>query len=154
MPKKWKGGESGTGLRFGIVVSEFNRGVTARLLAGALGALKAQGTASNDIEIAWVPGAFEIPAVAKKIGLLGRFHAVICLGAVIEGETPHFHYICAETSRGIGQVALELGLPVIFGVLTTRSVDQAMERSGNQVNRGAEAALAAIRMSHLYQNLK
>ena len=154
MPKKWKDGEGGMGFRFGIVVSDFNREMTERLLAGALRVLKTQGVKPHDIEIARVPGAFEMPGVARKIGLLGRFHAVICLGAVIEGETAHFHYICSEVSRGIGQVSLELGLPVIFGVLTTASVEQAWERSGDTINRGAEAAMGAVRMANLYQNLK
>lgn len=150
----WKGGTSGDGLRFGIVVSRFNQPVTDALLKGALRTLEEQGARREDIEIAMVPGAFEIPGVAKKVGTLGRFNALICLGAVIQGETPHFHYICAEVSRGLGQLSLELGLPVIFGVLTTASMEQAVARSGHEINKGAEAAMAAIEMAHLYKNIK
>lgn len=144
----------GTGFRFGIIVSRFNQAITEPLLREALRVLEEQGVRPEDIEIVKVPGAFEIPGAAKKLGLLGRFHALICLGAVIQGETPHFHYISAEVSRGIGQLSLELGLPVIFGVLTTNSMEQAIARSGNEINKGAEAAMAALEMAHLYQTLK
>ena len=150
----WEGGTSGAGLRFGIVVSRFNQNITDSLLKGAVRVLGEQGTRSEDIEIAKVPGAFEIPGVAKQIGLLGRFNAIICLGAVIQGETPHFHYICSEVSRGIGQLSLDLGIPIIFGVLTTSSMAQAVARSGHEINKGAEAAMAAIEMANLYKNLK
>lgn len=151
---RWEGGTGGAGLRFGIVVSRFNQNITDALLKGAIRVLEEQGTRSEDIEVATVSGAFEIPGVAKQIGLLGRFNAVICLGAVIQGETPHFHYICSEVSRGIGQLSLDLGMPVIFGVLTTTSMAQAVARSGHEINKGAEAAAAAIEMAHLYKNLK
>lgn len=152
--KSWKGGTSGAGLRFGIIVSRFNQPITDALLKGALRILEEQGARQEDIEIVVVPGAFEIPGAAKKVGQLGRFNALICLGAVIQGETPHFHYICSEVSRGIGQLSLELGLPVIFGILTTASMEQAIARSGDEMNKGAEAAMAAIEMSRLYKNLK
>ncbi len=152
--RKWKAGKSGAGLRFGLIVSRFNRPVTDALLTGALKAFEERGTRPEDIEVASVPGAFEVPGAAKRIGLLGRFHSLVCLGAVIEGETPHFHYICAEVSRGLGQLSLELGLPVIFGILTTTTMEQATARSGRRVNRGSEAALAAIEMAHLYKNFK
>jgi 6,7-dimethyl-8-ribityllumazine synthase len=151
---RWEAGAGGAGLRFGIVVSRFNQPITDALLKGAIRVLEEEGTRSDDIEVATVPGAFEIPGVAKKVGLLGRFDAIICLGAVIQGETPHFHYICSEVSRGIGQLSLELGMPVIFGVLTTASLAQAVARSGHEINKGAEAAMAAIEMAHLYKNLK
>ncbi len=154
MPIKWKGGRSGANLRFGIVVSRFNRSITDRLLKGVLRVLEARGTRASDIEIASVPGAFELPGVAKKLGQQGRFHALICLGAVIQGETPHFHYICSEASRGMGEVSLQLGLPVIFGLLTTTTVEQAIARSGDKRNKGSEAAMAAIEMAHLYKNIK
>jgi len=121
---------------------------------GALRVLADRGVRPEDVEVVEVPGAFEIPGAARKLGLLGRFHALICLGAVIQGETPHFHYISAEVSRGIGQLSLELGLPVIFGVLTTNSMEQAIARSGSEINKGIEAAMAAIEMAHLYQTLK
>ncbi|MFQ5579490.1 MAG: 6,7-dimethyl-8-ribityllumazine synthase [Nitrospiria bacterium] len=152
--RRWKGGKGGAGLRFGLIVSRFNRPITDALLKGALETFEERGTRPEDIEIASVPGAFEIPGAAKRVGLLGRFHALVCLGAVIQGETPHFDYICAEVSRGIGQLSLELALPVIFGVLTTTTVEQASARSGRRVNRGAEAALTAIEMAHLYKNIK
>jgi 6,7-dimethyl-8-ribityllumazine synthase len=152
--RQWEGEGRGAGFRFGIIVSRFNQAITGPLLRGALRVLEEQGVRPEDIEVVKVPGAFEIPGAAKKLGLLGRFHALICLGAVIQGETPHFHYICSEVSRGIGQLSLELGLPVIFGILTTNSMEQAVARSGNEMNKGAEAAAAAIEMAHLYQLLK
>lgn len=152
--QQWEGGAAGTGFRFGIVLSRFNQSITDPLLKGALQLLEKQGVRPEDIEVVKVPGAFEIPGAAKKLGSLGRFHALICLGAVIQGETPHFHYICSEVSRGIGQLSLELGMPVIFGVLTTNSMEQAIARSGNEMNKGAEAAMAAIEMAHIYQKLK
>jgi 6,7-dimethyl-8-ribityllumazine synthase len=154
MPQRWEGETNAAGLRFGIILSRFNQPITDGLLKGALRTLEEQGARPEDIEVATVPGAFEIPGVANRIGRLGRFHALICLGAVIQGETPHFHYICSEVSRGIGQLSLELGLPVIFGVLTTHSMEQAIARSGREINKGAESAMAAIEMAHLYKNLK
>lgn len=149
-----KAGVRGAGFRFGIIVSRFNQSITDPLLKGAVRVLEGEGVRPEDVEVVTVPGAFEIPGAAKKMGLLGRFHALICLGAVIQGETPHFHYICSEVSRGIGQLSLELGLPVIFGVLTASSMEQAVARSGNEINKGAEAAMAAIEMAYLYQTLK
>ena len=146
--------DGGKRLRFGIIVSRFNPSVTDRLLKGALSVFKKQGIPSDCLEIIEVPGAFEIPGVALLMGRSGRFHAMICLGAVIQGETDHYRYICLEVSRGVGQVALQLGLPVIFGVLTTTSLQQAMGRSGSQCNKGAEAAEAAIEMAVLYQKLR
>ncbi len=151
--QRWEGGMDARGLRFGIVVSRFNQAVTDALLAGALKVLKQKGAEDDDIDIATVPGAFEIPGVANQMGQLDRFEALICLGAVIQGETPHFDYICAEVSRGIGQLPIELGIPVIFGILTTSTVEQAIARAGDQNNKGAEAAMAAIEMAHLYQRL-
>lgn len=152
--RQWEGKPRGAGFRFGIVVSRFNQTITDPLLRGALRTLAEEEVRPEDVEVVKVPGAFEIPGAAKKLGLLGRFHALICLGAVIQGETPHFHYISTEVSRGIGQLSLELGLPVIFGVLTTNSMEQAVARSGNEINKGAEAARAALEMAHLYQTLK
>ncbi len=145
---------NGRGLRIGIVVSRFNQVITDRLLRGALTALKKGGVLPVDTKIVAVPGAFEIPAVAQQMGRLGRFDALICLGAVIRGETEHFHYICSEVSRGIGQVSLTLGMPVIFGVLTTESIRQAMARSGSRFNKGSEAAEAAMEMGNLYRKIK
>ncbi len=151
--QRWEGGLDATGLRFGIVVSRFNQAITDALLEGALKVLKQKGAADEDIDIASVPGAFEIPGVANQMGQLDRFESLICLGAVIQGETPHFDYICREVSRGIGQLPIELGIPVIFGVLTTSTVEQAIARAGAQNNKGAEAAMAAIEMAHLFQRL-
>ncbi len=128
--------------------------MTDRLLTGALDTLSRQGVHQRDIKTLDVPGAFEIPGVAMQMGRSGRFDALICLGAVIRGETPHFDYICSEVSRGIGQVALTLGLPVIFGVLTTASLKQAMARSSHKMNKGSEAAESAIEMARLYREIK
>ncbi len=151
--QRWQGSMDATGLRFGIVVSRFNQTITDALLDGALKILKQSGAAEEDIDIASVPGAFEIPGVANQMGQLDRFEALICLGAVIQGETPHFDYICREVSRGIGQLPIELGIPVIFGILTTSTVEQAIARAGDQNNKGVEAAMAAIEMAHLFQRL-
>jgi 6,7-dimethyl-8-ribityllumazine synthase len=142
-------------LRFAIVVSKYNEFVTDRLLAGALEVLNKAGADDQAIEIARVPGAFEIPLVARRLARSGRFDAVICLGAVIRGETPHFEYISAEASRGIAQAAWDSDVPVIFGVLTTETVEQAMERAGAvERNRGSEAARTAIEMANLMKSLK
>jgi 6,7-dimethyl-8-ribityllumazine synthase len=143
------------GLAFGIVVSKFNEFVTDRLLAGALEVLEKAGADVDAIPVARVPGAFEIPLVAKRFAASGRFDAVICLGAVIRGETPHFEYISREASRGVARVSLEADLPVVFGVLTTDNVDQALARAdGVERNRGAEAARTAIEMASLLRLLK
>jgi 6,7-dimethyl-8-ribityllumazine synthase len=143
------------GLVFGIVVSKFNEFVTDRLLAGALEVLEKAGADVDAIQVARVPGAFEIPLVAKRFAASGRFDAVICLGAVIRGETPHFEYISREASRGVARVSLEADLPVVFGVLTTDNVDQALARAdGVERNRGGEAARTAIEMASLLRLLK
>mgnify|MGYP001598224059 CR=1 FL=1 len=142
-------------LRFGLVVSKFNEFVTSRLLAGALEPLGKAGAAEPAIQVVMVPGAFEIPLVARRMARSGRFDAVICLGAVIRGETPHFEYISAEASRGIARAAWESDIPVVFGVLTTENVEQALERSGSaERNRGADAARTAIEMADLLKQMK
>lgn len=142
------------GLRFGLVVSKFNEFVTGRLLAGAIEVLSKAGAGDEAIEVVRVPGAFEIPLVARRLARSNRYDAVICLGAVIRGETPHFEYISAEASRGIAQAAWESDIPVIFGVLTTENVEQALERAGAaERNRGAEAARTAIEMAILMKKL-
>ncbi len=147
-------GVEGTDCQIGIVVSTFNEAVTSRLLAGAESTLTQLGTPQDHRQVIRVPGAFEIPLIAKTLAQSRRFDAIICLGAVIRGETPHFDYICAETSRGIGHAALETGIPIIFGVLTTDTVDQAMERSGpTERNKGADAARTAIEMALLMKDL-
>ena len=138
------------GKRFGIVVSRFNDFITEKLLGGALDALTRTGAKENDIQIIKVPGAFEIPLAAKKAAQTGRFDAVICLGAVIRGATPHFDYVCAEVSKGVAQVGLDFGLPVIFGVLTTDTVEQAIDRAGTKSgNKGWHAAMSAVEMANL-----
>ncbi|MEN8692512.1 MAG: 6,7-dimethyl-8-ribityllumazine synthase [Desulfobacterales bacterium] len=138
------------GKRFGIVVSRFNDFITEKLLGGALDALTRTGAKENDIQIIKVPGAFEIPLAAKKAAQTGRYDAVICLGAVIRGATPHFDYVCAEVSKGVAQVGLDFGLPVIFGVLTTDTVEQAIDRAGTKSgNKGWHAAMSAVEMANL-----
>lgn len=141
-------------LRFGIVVSKFNEFVTSRLEAAALETLKKQGAPETHLHVVRVPGAFEIPLVAKQLAQSKQFDAVICLGAVIRGETPHFDFISAEMSRGIAQASLDTGIPVIFGVLTTNTAEEALARAGTtEVNRGAEAACTAIEMATLMKEL-
>lgn len=143
------------GLRFGIVVSKYNEFVTTRLLAGAVDVLTKAGAGDRAIEVVRVPGAFEIPLVARRLAQSGRFDAVLCLGAVIRGETPHFEYISAEASRGVARAAWEADLPVIFGVLTTDTAEQALERAGApERNKGAEAARTAIEMANLMKQLR
>jgi 6,7-dimethyl-8-ribityllumazine synthase len=144
----------GTDCHIAIVVSTFNEVVTSRLRDAAESTLAQLGTPQHHIQTIRVPGAFEIPLIAKTLAQSRRFDAIICLGAVIRGETPHFDYICAETSRGIGQASLETGIPIIFGILTTETVDQAMERSGPpERNKGADAARTAIEMALLMKRL-
>lgn len=141
------------GLQFGIVVSRFNEFISSRLLSGALDTLKRHGASEGEVEIAWVPGAFEIPLAAKKMAKSGKYDAVICLGAVIRGSTPHFDYVSNEVSKGIAAVSMETETPVAFGVLTTDNIEQAIERAGTKSgNKGADAALTAIEMANLLKN--
>ncbi|MEJ5300391.1 MAG: 6,7-dimethyl-8-ribityllumazine synthase [Thermodesulforhabdaceae bacterium] len=143
------------GLRFAIVVSRFNDFIGERLLGGALDALVRSGAREQDIEIFKTPGAFEIPLVAKKLAQSGRYNAVICLGAVIRGATPHFEYVANEVSKGIATVSLETGVPVTFGVLTTDNLEQAIERAGSKAgNKGWDAAIAAIEMANLLRQIE
>ncbi len=154
MVKYIEGDHNAEGLRFGIVVSRFNDLVTSKLLSGALSAFKEQGADEKNLEVVRVPGAFEIPQAAKKLCSIRNFDAIVCLGAVIKGGTPHFEYISAETSRGINQVGLEFNIPVLFGVLTTNDLEQAVARSGSDSsNKGREAALAAVEMVNLYRKI-
>ncbi len=144
------GSSDGTGLRFGVVVARFNRTVTEQLLEGALAALTGHGVAADDIQIVHVPGAFEVPFAARAMAATGKYDALICLGAVIRGETPHFDYIAAEVTRGIGRVIEDHRLPIAFGVLTTDTMEQALARAGAQHgNKGYEAAMTAIEMARL-----
>lgn len=143
-----------SGKRFGIVASRFNELITKKLLEGAIDCLTRHNAKQESITIVWVPGAFEIPIVAKKLAISGKYDAVICLGAVIRGNTPHFDYIAAEVSKGIASVGLDQDIPVIFGVLTTDSIDQAVERAGTKSgNKGWDAALTAIEMVDLFSKL-
>ena len=150
MAREITGPLEGRELRFGIVVSRFNRSVTAPLLAGALAGLAAHGVADDDVVVAHVPGAFEIPFAADALARTGKYHALICLGAVVRGETPHFDYICAEVTRGVGRIMAEQRLPIAFGVLTTDTIEQALARAGEgHGNKGYEAAVTAIEMAQL-----
>lgn len=140
----------GTGLRIGIVAGRFNEFITGKLVSGAQDALKRHGVADENVDIAWVPGAFEIPLIAKKMVDSKKYDAVITLGAVIRGATPHFDYVCNEVAKGVASITLQSGTPVIFGVLTTDSIEQAIERAGTKAgNKGWETAVAAIEMGNL-----
>jgi 6,7-dimethyl-8-ribityllumazine synthase len=150
MPRELTGSLEGGGLRFGIVVSRFNRSVTAPLLAGALEALAAHGVADGDIVVAHVPGAFEIPFAAQQLARSASYDALICLGAVVRGETPHFDYICTEVTRGVGRIVDQHRIPVGFGVLTTDTIEQALARAGDgHGNKGYEAAVTVLEMARL-----
>jgi 6,7-dimethyl-8-ribityllumazine synthase len=152
MPKVIEGKLLAKGKKFAIVVSRFNDFITNKLTEGAVDALLRSGADTKDIEIIKVPGAFEIPLIAKKAAEKGRYNAVICLGAVIRGATPHFDYVSAEVSKGIAMVGLEYGVPVIFGVITTDTIEQAIERAGMKSgNKGWSAALSAIEMANLIE---
>jgi 6,7-dimethyl-8-ribityllumazine synthase len=154
MSKIFEGTLLGKGLKFGLVVSRFNEFITKKLLEGAQDALLRHGVNEEGIEIAWVPGSFEIPLVAKKLAQTKRYDAVICLSAVIRGGTPHFDYIAAEVSKGIAKVGLETGLPVIYGVITADTLEQAIERAGTKMgNKGFEAAVSAIEMANLVRSI-
>lgn len=143
-----------TGLRFGIVVGRFNEFIGSKLLGGAIDAIKRHGGNEQDIVVTYVPGAFEIPLVAQKLANQKQFDAVICLGAVIRGSTPHFDYVASEMSKGIAKVSLDTGIPIIFGVLTTESIEQAIERAGTKAgNKGYDAGMSAIEMANLLKVL-
>ncbi|HEY6871588.1 MAG TPA: 6,7-dimethyl-8-ribityllumazine synthase [Geobacteraceae bacterium] len=154
MPKFIEGKLDATGLKFGIVVGRFNSFIGDRLLEGALDALVRHGAKDKDIEVARVPGAFEIPLAAQKMSAAGKYDALICLGAVIRGSTPHFDYVAAEVSKGVAQVSLKSGVPIAFGVLTTDSIEQAIERAGTKAgNKGFEAAMTAIETAQLFRSI-
>lgn len=154
MGKVFEGHLSATGLRFGIVVSRFNEFITGKLLGGAEDAIRRHGGDPEAVDIAWVPGAFEIPLAAQKLAGSGRYDAVICLGAVIRGSTPHFDYVAGEATKGVAQAMLQAGVPVAFGVLTTDSIEQAIERAGTKAgNKGFDAAMSAIEMANLMKAL-
>ncbi|MBB5335658.1 6,7-dimethyl-8-ribityllumazine synthase [Pectinatus brassicae] len=154
MAKIIEGHLSAKGLKFGIVVARFNEFITNKLLSGALDTLKRHDTAEDDVTVAWVPGAFEIPMVAKKMAQSNNFDAVICLGAVIRGSTTHYDYVCSEVSKGVAAVGLSTGVPTIFGVVTTENIEQAVERAGTKAgNKGSDAAMSAIEMADLLRKL-
>lgn len=150
-----QGNYDGTGLKIGIVASRFNEFITSKLISGALDALTRHGVSENDIDLVWVPGSFEIPVTAKVLAEKGTYDAIICLGCIIRGETPHFDYVAAEASKGVALVGLEYKCPVIFGILTTNNIEQAIERAGTKAgNKGADAAMSAIEMANLFKRLK
>ena len=150
----YEGKVNGRGLKFAIVVSRFNEFITSKLLSGALDTLKRHETEEKNIDVAWVPGAFEIPLLAKTLASSGKYNAVICLGAVIRGSTTHYDYVCNEVSKGVAQVSLNTGVPTIFGVVTTENIEQAIERSGTKAgNKGSDAAVSAMEMANLMKSV-
>jgi 6,7-dimethyl-8-ribityllumazine synthase len=154
MPKIVEGKISAEGFRFALIVSRFNDFISAKLVEGALDALKRHGAGDDQVTLVKVPGAFEIPLAARKLAESGKYDAVICLGAVIRGSTPHFDYVAAEVSKGIAMVGLESKIPVAFGVLTTDNLEQAIERAGSKAgNKGWDAAMAAMEMANLFKNM-
>jgi 6,7-dimethyl-8-ribityllumazine synthase len=154
MPRLYEGHLLGQGLRFGLVAGRFNEFITNKLLSGALDALNRHGVLDQDIEVAWVPGAFEIPLAARKMVSMNRYDAVICLGAVIRGATPHFDYVAGEVTKGVAKVGLESGIPTIFGIITADTIEQAIERAGTKAgNKGWDAAVTAIEMANLMRDI-
>lgn len=150
----FEGKVNGRGLKFAIVVARFNEFITSKLLGGALDTLKRHETSEEDIDVAWVPGAFEIPLIAKKLATTNKYDAIICLGAVIRGSTTHYDYVCNEVSKGVAQIGLTTGVPAIFGVVTTENIEQAIERAGTKAgNKGSDAAISAMEMANLIKNL-
>lgn len=144
-----------SGLKFGIVAARFNEFITNKLVGGAIDGLVRHDVNEDDIEVAWVPGAFEIPLIAQKMASSGKYDAVICVGAVIRGSTSHYDYVCSEVSKGIANVSLNTGIPVMFGVLTTDTIEQAIERAGTKAgNKGYDCALGAIEMVNLIKNIE
>ena len=145
---------NGKGLRIGIVAGRFNEFITSKLVGGAVDVLKRNDVNDEDIDIAWVPGAFEIPLITKKMAESKKYDAILTLGAVIKGATPHFDYVCAEVSKGVAQISLQTGLPVMFGVLTTNNIVEAIERAGTKAgNKGADVAFGALEMIDLIKNI-
>ncbi|MDY5575897.1 MAG: 6,7-dimethyl-8-ribityllumazine synthase [Lachnospiraceae bacterium] len=152
--KVLEGNFAGQGIKVGIVAARFNEFITSKLVSGALDGLKRHEVSEDDIEVAWVPGAFEIPLVAQKMANSGKYDAVICLGAVIRGATSHYDYVCNEVSKGVASVGLNSGIPVLFGVVTTENIEQAIERAGTKAgNKGYDCALSAIEMVNLLKNM-
>lgn len=146
---------NGEGLRFALVVSRFNEFISSKLLSGAKDCLTRHGADDALVDVAWVPGAFEIPLIAQRLAATKRYDAIICLGAVIRGSTPHFDYVSGEVAKGVAKVQLDAGIPVIFGVLTTDTIEQAVERAGTKAgNKGWDAAVSALEMANLFKQLE
>ena len=153
--KVYEGKLVSEGVKVGIVVARFNEFITSKLLGGAIDGLKRENVKEDDIDVAWVPGAFEIPLIAKKMAESKKYDAVICLGAVIRGATSHYDYVCAEVSKGVAQVSMNAVIPVMFGILTTDTIEQAVERAGTKAgNKGFECAQGAIEMVNLIREMK
>ena len=153
--KTFEGKFNGENIKIAIVAGRFNEFITSKLVGGALDVLKRNDVSEENIDIAWVPGAFEIPLITKKLANTGKYDAIIALGAVIKGSTPHFDYVCAEVSKGVAQISLQTDLPVIFGVLTTNNIEEAIERAGTKAgNKGADAAFSAIEMINLIKEIE
>ena len=154
MTRELQGALDGNGLRIGVVVAEFNEFITSRLLDGAKAALSSHGVSEDEVTIAWVPGSFEIPLVAREMAQSGQYDAVVCLGAVIRGETDHYNYVAGEAAKGVANASVSSGIPVIFGIVTTDTVEQAINRAGGkQGNTGYNAGVSAIRMANLMRSL-
>ena len=153
--RTFEGKFDGRNVKIGIVAGRFNEFITSKLVGGALDVLKRNDVSEENIDIAWVPGAFEIPLITKKLANTGKYDAIIALGAVIKGSTPHFDYVCAEVSKGVAQISLQTDLPVIFGVLTTNNIEEAIERAGTKDgNKGSDAAFSAIEMINLIKEIE
>jgi len=151
MANTYQGELLGTGKKFGVVISRFNEFITSKLLGGALDCFERHGVDSNDVDVFWVPGSFEIPVTALRLSASKRYDAVICLGAVIRGQTPHFDYIASEVAKGVAHVGVSTGVPTLFGVITADTIEQAIERAGTKAgNKGADAATGAIEMANLF----
>ena len=152
--KKFEGKFNGKGIKIGIVAGRFNEFITSKLVGGAVDVLKRNDVNDEDIDIAWVPGAFEIPLITKKMAESKKYDPIITLGAVIKGSTPHFDYVCAEVSKGVAQISLQTGLPIMFGVLTTNNIEEAIERAGTKAgNKGSDVAFGALEMIDLIKNI-
>jgi 6,7-dimethyl-8-ribityllumazine synthase len=154
MSRVFEGKLSGRGRRFGIVVSRFNEFISMRLLEGAMDCLRRHGAADEDITVVWVPGAFDVPVLAKRMGDAGAYDAIVCLGAVIRGETPHFDFVASEAAKGVAHAAMQTGVPTVFGIVTAETLEQAIDRAGAKSgNKGWDAALSAIELADLYSSM-
>ena len=154
MANTYQGELLGKGKKFGVVISRFNEFITSKLLGGALDCFERHGVDAHDIDVVWVPGSFEIPVTALRLSTSGRYDAVICLGAVIRGQTPHFDYVASEVAKGVAHVGVSTGVPTLFGVITADTIEQAIERAGSKAgNKGADAATGAIEMANLFAKM-